>query len=92
MSYKHVTRRDFLRKATAVSAGLAADLGSATRSADASSGVEKTKVPLLPNASSLPNGGQAHQALHLRFELDRTQGTARRDDARHAPGVGFRQS
>lgn len=58
MGHDHLNRRTFLKKAGAVSAGVAAALESSARAAAPPPAAEKTNVPMLPNASALPNGGR----------------------------------
>ncbi len=58
MLNEHLDRRNFLKKASAVSAGVAATLGGSTGEAAPLPAGKKTAIPLLPNASSLPSGGR----------------------------------
>jgi hypothetical protein len=58
VSDKHLTRRKFLEKATAVSVGAAATLGNSAPGEALSSGTKTAKVALLPSAEKLPSGGK----------------------------------
>jgi hypothetical protein len=58
MSNDHLTRRTFLKTASAVSAGVAATLGGSAGEPAPLRATEKSSIPLLPNASTLPNGGK----------------------------------
>jgi hypothetical protein len=58
MVNEHLTRRTFLKKASTVSVGVAATLGGSARAATPLPTPEKSSIPLLPNASSLANGGR----------------------------------
>jgi hypothetical protein len=58
MSDGHVTRRTFLKKASAVSAGVAVALEGSARGVALPFVGRKEGVPVLPNARDLPNGGK----------------------------------
>ena len=58
MQNKEINRRNFLKKAGVVSAGVAATFGGSPLGIPSSHTVEQSRIPLQPNAADLPSGGR----------------------------------
>jgi hypothetical protein len=58
MHDEELTRRTFLKKAGAVSFGVAATLGVSSQVTPPLHATDRTSIPLLPNAANLPSGGR----------------------------------
>ena len=58
MQNRNLNRRNFLKRAGVVSAGVAATFGGSTLGIPPSHAAEQSRIPLLPNAADLPSGGR----------------------------------